>query len=286
MNTELIPIQQNTIDGETVDTVNARELHTFLESKQQFSDWIHSRIEKYGFSENVDFLIVSENYETNTQNGQRRVSIRNDYHITLDMAKELAMVERTAKGREARQYFIQCEKQLKQLMSFSQQSNHDEWVETLEGELAIALLRSRNFEKSLVSAQQHYSSEIERLQQLNSMFHQELTQIHLHSAKSVAEVACYFSVSLQKVLDTLHELQWFTGKLNDDFVMGDNHQLGTEALNQFWVIAQSELKNDAFGRERCFRQVFISRKGMRVLAKQFSDIHAVLDYQDNEISVV
>lgn len=242
---------------------------------------LKNRIDTYQFVENQDFVVFHKKME-NPNGGRPSV----EYHITLDMAKELAMVERTAKGREARQYFIQCEKQLKQLMSFSQQSNHHEWVEALEGELAIALLRSRNFEKSLASTQQYYSSEIERLQQLNAMFHQELTQIHLHSAKSVAEVAYYFSVSLQEMLDTLHELQWFTGKLNDDFVMGDNHQLGAEALNQFWVIAQSELKNDAFGRERCFRQVFISRKGMRVLAKQFSDIHAVLDYQDNEISVV
>jgi len=92
-------------------TVNARELHTFLESKQQFADWIKRRIEEYGFTQGVDFT-ASQNYEaleTSTY-GQGKI----DYFITIDMAKELSMVERTAKGKEARQYFIACEKALRQ----------------------------------------------------------------------------------------------------------------------------------------------------------------------------
>ena len=49
---ELIPLQSQTIDGNAVETVNARELHAFLESKQDFSTWIKNRIEKYDFVEN------------------------------------------------------------------------------------------------------------------------------------------------------------------------------------------------------------------------------------------
>jgi anti-repressor protein len=86
-------ITQQTINKSPVQTVNARELHAHLESKQEFANWIKSRIEQYDFVEGVDFTVDK------FING-RSTSI--DYHITLDMAKELSMVERNVKGREAR----------------------------------------------------------------------------------------------------------------------------------------------------------------------------------------
>ena len=55
---ELIPLQLQTIDGNAVETVNARELHAFLESKQDFSNWINNRIKQYNFMENQDFILV------------------------------------------------------------------------------------------------------------------------------------------------------------------------------------------------------------------------------------
>ena len=97
---ELIALTQSAINGEVQQTVNARELHAFLESKQEFSTWIKNRIDEYGFVENQDFITLSKNLE----NGGRTI----EYYITLDMAKELAMVERNDKGREARRYFIEC----------------------------------------------------------------------------------------------------------------------------------------------------------------------------------
>ena len=103
---ELIPLHSQTIDGNAVETVNARELHTFLESKQDFSTWIKNRIEKYEFVENADYLLHKKMELSKT--GQMGI----DYYITLDMAKELSMVERNEKGKQARKYFIECEKQL------------------------------------------------------------------------------------------------------------------------------------------------------------------------------
>ena len=105
MNFEIIPRQAN---GDTIQTVNARELHSFLESSQDFSDWIKNRIQQYGFVEGVDYLI--HKFTDNPLGGRPTI----DYHITVDMAKELAMVERNDKGRQARQYFIECERRLKQ----------------------------------------------------------------------------------------------------------------------------------------------------------------------------
>jgi len=97
---ELIRIEEK--DGK--QTVSARELHEFLEVKSQFRDWIANRIEKYGFIEGTDFVKVAKILA-----GQNA----NEYHISIDMAKELSMVENNGKGQEARRYFIECERKLK-----------------------------------------------------------------------------------------------------------------------------------------------------------------------------
>ena len=91
---ELIPLQPQTINGNIVETVSARELHAFLESKQQFTTWIKNRISEYDFIENQDFVCVSQKNETQRTDGQVGVSVSHEYYITLDMAKELSMVER------------------------------------------------------------------------------------------------------------------------------------------------------------------------------------------------
>lgn len=94
------------IDG--MPTVDAEELHMRLGVGKDFSTWIKGRNDKYGFSEGSDF-IEEKNFP---QNGGKigRGRPKGKYFITLDMAKHLSMVEKTAKGREARQYFIEQEK--------------------------------------------------------------------------------------------------------------------------------------------------------------------------------
>lgn len=104
---ELIKLHLQTMNSNTVDTVSARELHTFLESKQDFSTWIKNRIEKYDFVENQDFIKLHKKMEANN-------ATMIEYYITIDMGKELAMVENNDKGKLARKYFIECEKRLKQ----------------------------------------------------------------------------------------------------------------------------------------------------------------------------
>ena len=98
-------VKENTVGEDAIPTVNARDLHGFLESKQDFSTWIKSRISKYNFTEGVDFVRFHKKMEANN-------ATIIEYHLTMDMAKELSMVERTERGRQARQYFIDCEKKL------------------------------------------------------------------------------------------------------------------------------------------------------------------------------
>lgn len=103
----LIQITCQQVGREQVATINARELHAFLEVGRDFSNWIKDRIEQYGFLEDQDFTL------TLAKIGERKNVKVTDYHLTLDMAKELAMVERNEKGKQARQYFIDCERRAK-----------------------------------------------------------------------------------------------------------------------------------------------------------------------------
>lgn len=98
----LIQVNSSTINNEVKQTVNARELHQFLEVGKDFSNWIKDRIESFGFVENQDFVVFANSGEKGRP--------AKEYALTLDMAKELSMVERNEKGKQARQYFIECEK--------------------------------------------------------------------------------------------------------------------------------------------------------------------------------
>ena len=97
------------VDVDGIQTVNARELHEFLESRQDYSTWIKSRISKYAFVEDRDYTSLHKIMERASGGGTTRI----EYHISIGMAKELSMVEDNEKGHEARQYFIAMEKKAK-----------------------------------------------------------------------------------------------------------------------------------------------------------------------------
>ncbi len=98
---ELIKTYKNE-QNETL--VNGRELHKYLEVKTRYNDWFTDMIQ-YGFIENVDFTSFTEK---RVKPSGGRPSI--DHALKLDMAKEVSMIQRTEKGRQARQYFIDVEK--------------------------------------------------------------------------------------------------------------------------------------------------------------------------------
>lgn len=95
----LMPVRER--DGQQV--VSGRDLHAFLQVKTAYKDWM-PRMIAYGFIEGQDFCsVLSES------TGGRP---RTDHAVTIDMAKEVSMIQRTERGKQARQYFITCEKQL------------------------------------------------------------------------------------------------------------------------------------------------------------------------------
>ena len=103
----MISIQaiKTNFNGETVETISARELHKWLESKQDFSTWIKRRIKQCNFIENIDFASLHQKVERETG-----ATSKTEYFISYDMAKHLCMLEKTGSGHLVRMYFIEQEK--------------------------------------------------------------------------------------------------------------------------------------------------------------------------------
>lgn len=98
---ELIKVSTN---HKGTQIVSARDLYSFLEIRDNFTDWI-KRMFEYGFEEGKDFIGISR------ESTGGRPSI--DYALTLDCAKEISMIQRSEKGKQARQYFLECERKSK-----------------------------------------------------------------------------------------------------------------------------------------------------------------------------
>jgi len=110
----IVPIyEKNCIDGSNFheQVVNARELWKALKVGRDFSTWIKGRIEEVGAVENLDYCLLPEMGEQKGRGGANRI----DYILTLDTAKEMAMLERNEMGKMVRRYFIEAEKRYREL---------------------------------------------------------------------------------------------------------------------------------------------------------------------------
>ena len=130
------------IEHDGKQAVNARELHQKLGSKQQFANWIRNRIEKYGFVENQDFC--SFNKVIKRENGATTVT---EYALSLDMAKELCMVENNEKGRMIRKDFIEVEKKARTQNPFAIPQTYSE-------ALLLAANQAKQIEKQQLALEQ------------------------------------------------------------------------------------------------------------------------------------
>ena len=126
MTNELIKVSNND-KGEQI--VSGRELYEFLGIKTQYTKWFERMIE-YGFVENIDFAPISQKRLT----AQGNESTYTDHVIKIDMAKEISMIQRSDKGKQARLYFIEMEKKAKTLQLHSYMINDpikraEKWIE-------------------------------------------------------------------------------------------------------------------------------------------------------------
>jgi phage anti-repressor protein len=134
---DLITITMARIGGESIQTVNARDLYAFLDVGRDFPSWFKSRLDQGGFAETIDYItndfspVLGKNtgkgdldsFESENQGGRGRPT--KDYFVSLDMAKHIAMMERNERGKEARQYFIDCEKRLKAMPAMTSMVSPD-----------------------------------------------------------------------------------------------------------------------------------------------------------------
>lgn len=121
-----IQIFQQEINNEKVNSVNARDLWVALESKQDFSTWIKARLEQAYAVENEDYGVFHKTVE-NLKGGRPLL----EYVLSLDLAKNISMLEKKEKGNQIRKYFISCEKQLIQQQSHSLPQTYLEALESL-----------------------------------------------------------------------------------------------------------------------------------------------------------
>ncbi|HHW1541315.1 TPA: antA/AntB antirepressor family protein [Campylobacter coli] len=140
MQTQIQIYNDKTIGAE-INSANAREIFYYLNSLQDYSNWIKNRINQYDFIENQDYII-----ELVYTKGRPR----KEYYVTLDMAKELCMVENNEKGRQARRYFIECEKRLKNLEQEKMQK--------------LAFNQSLGYKSQLKQQKEKYENKIKALQ--------------------------------------------------------------------------------------------------------------------------
>lgn len=101
----IIEIHNGNIDGKTVKTIDARELHAKLVAKKDFSNWVKAQIKRADLAENIDFV-------TYAQKGVGGKFDSIEYFLTIEAGKHIAMLSGTAKGKDIRQYFIECERKL------------------------------------------------------------------------------------------------------------------------------------------------------------------------------
>ncbi len=115
MNTQQSPIQIEVFEAQlgnvTQRCVDARTLHSAINVGADFPTWINRKIEEFEFSENLDFSSA-----VGKSSGGRPAT---EYTISIDMAKELCMLERSEIGRATRKYFIECESQLQEIVKIS-----------------------------------------------------------------------------------------------------------------------------------------------------------------------
>ncbi|WP_052143554.1 antA/AntB antirepressor family protein [Aeromonas hydrophila] len=240
----LIPVGQRQIGDDLVQTVNARELHAFMEVGKVFAAWIQERIEQFGFVENQDFIVISETGK-NPKGGRPS----KEYFLTLDMAKELSMLERNAKGKQARQYFIQCEQMV-------QQKPVDPMVALNDPATMRGLLLTYT-EKVLVLEEQveGMKPKVEALERIAIA----------DGSLNLTEAAKALQQPPRKFNQHLCNLRWIYKRT------GGRHWLGyQDKVQQGLVEHKVTAVSLADGSERLCEQVRITPKGLTKLALQLS----------------
>lgn len=239
---DMIPVIGSRIGDTEVQTVNARDLHTFLEVGKDFSTWIADRIRQYNFEENQDFVIFPEIGE---KSGRGRPA--KEYALTLDMAKELAMVERNERGKQARAYFIECERRLKAGPTIDP-------MQVLNDPAAMRGLLLTYTEKVLA-----LETKVVEMQE-DVTAHERLTKAE--GSLNVTEAAKNLGLRPKDLFDWLSCNGWIYKRANSSTWLGFQVK-----CNQGLLVHKTTTVLRTDGTEKVAEQVRITAKGLSVLAR-------------------
>lgn len=185
---QLLPVTNNILDDEEVNSISARDLHKFLGVTERFQQWITKQF-SYGFKENVDYSGCK------IFNTQANMELQ-DYVISLDCAKQIAMLQRSPKGQEAREYFIECEKQLRKAVSS-------------ENQLILNTVLANTVEERMLAMGEYRTTIVLPLMEFKEQaqpkveYHDDV--LKAEGLMSVRQIAKDFGMTAQKLNKILHE---------------------------------------------------------------------------------
>jgi len=246
----LIQIQETQINNEVIKSVNARDLHSFLGSRQEFAHWIKDRINQYGFNQGQDFLIKL----SKTPNGGRPSK---EYHISIDMAKELSMVEKNEKGKQARQYFIDCEKKAKQALNITALPSTKE--------LALMVVKAEEEKELLALENKELESKVEEMQPEVDALHRIAT---VHDSVCITEAAKILQVRPIYLTDLMSENKWIYHRTGGKSWLGYQDKIHSGYIeHKLTTIYRQD------GSEKVCTQVRLKPKGITQLASMIEKIN-------------
>jgi anti-repressor protein len=236
--TQLIPVFDRNIGGEGVQAVNARDLHAFLEVGKVFGAWITERIDQYGFVVGRDFEVFSET-GNNPLGGRPAI----EYALTLDMAKELAMVERNDQGKRARLYFIECERRAKSAAA------------TLDLRDPKTLLRLlTQTAETAATLQSTVQEQIPKV-----LFFEAVAASG--GAQGIGEVAKVLGTGRTRLFAFLREC----GVLMEDNMPRQRH------IEEGHLLVRQRVYTDANGESHTYSRVLVTGKGITYLQRRWTD---------------
>jgi anti-repressor protein len=238
---ELIKIQVSK-GGKQV--VSARELHQFLGIKTAFGIWIE-RMTKYGFVENTDYAVIK------SERADNQVITIQDFVITIDMAKELSMIQRTDKGKQARLYFIECERLSKHpIQQVVTQPLPTDFISALEH-----LLVSKKSELALEEKLKEAQPKVE-------LFDMAMSSRDTLEMSQVAKILCIKGFGRNNIFE----------RLRDEKVLRDTNEPYQEYINRGWFkIIETPYNKE--GESRISTKTVVLQKGIegirQILTKPF-----------------
>ena len=183
--------------------VSGRKLHMFLEVTTPYHIWMPRMVE-YGFEKDKDYVLNTQKcskFDTDGSNGAGRPST--DHILTIDMAKEIAMLQRTEKGKQARKYFIECEKKLKAMPAPS-------YLIEDEIERAKAWIAEQEATRALQAENKQLEGEVLTLTNTINELEPKATYLDkILSCKdglTVSQIASDYGMSAMALNQKLHEL--------------------------------------------------------------------------------